>query len=367
MGSLSKMNKMLKFKMKFFIKRGSNPILGMIERRFTKFKKLLKRNENSTLFAAIDLNQSAINFPIVRFLTLAYLESVRRNLNLHIVIIPGRLGGLGGGRQVNKRYDVENHSADLGLEARFFNILIESLRLLPQTPSFSVLRERQEFYPLFFSQNGEWWPINFTPSFPVSPKSYYRDLSLYNSKYGDVKILKAPTDKAVIIDSWLKLKKINTEFIVISLRNSVSERERNSNLTSWIEFARNRKHQEIDVVFIPDSEDIDNLHRDKIGEFCSCSIAATNIGLRLALMEKAKLVMMKANGTQELAMLSRNVKYCIFLNIDNTKIAMSEQFLKFDNIEVGKNFPFAGHDQTVIWEDDTIDNLEGFWKRYSGH
>jgi hypothetical protein len=147
--------------------------------------------------------------------------------------------------------------------------------------------------------------------------------------------------------------------ITITLRELDTWKHRNSNLDNWFKLADDLDRQGERVIFLRDTA--------KAGEPLlgreTCPIASTNIHVRQALYEEAKLNFFVPNGPWNLALFGTK-PWILFNEVsdDDPFICNRPEFWRdSQGIEIGEQFPWQTKDQKIIWKRDDYDVIRAAW------
>lgn len=138
--------------------------------------------------------------------------------------------------------------------------------------------------------------------------------------------------------------------VIIVLREAEHWLQRNSRIEDWIEFARTCGE---DVLFLRDS------HKayESFHEFDTLPEASLDINVRLALYERAKVVMSTSNGPMCLPIFSE-IPYLDFkLLVPDYNPGKPEWIEHCVGVKPGEQFPWVKPWQRLVWEDDSLPAL----------
>jgi hypothetical protein len=151
----------------------------------------------------------------------------------------------------------------------------------------------------------------------------------------------------------------NDRPVVITLRESLHQPERDSQKAEWFRFAREIR-KDYRVVFLPDSFSLTS----PIPGFESWTVAALNTYLRSALYHHAFCNLMVSNGPNVWCIFGE-APYLIFKQLvpalPDWDHGQPKGWREQDHMEVGDQYSWASPLQRLAWRDDTCDNiLEAF-------
>jgi len=147
--------------------------------------------------------------------------------------------------------------------------------------------------------------------------------------------------------------------VTITLRELDTWKHRNSNLKEWLKFADDLEKQGERVIFLRDTAKAGEplLNRE------TSPLASTNLHVRMALYEQAKINLFVPNGPWNLQLFGTR-PWLMFNEVSesdpyfcNTPKFWSES----QGIEEGTQFPWSAPDQRIIWKADTYKNISEAW------
>jgi hypothetical protein len=145
--------------------------------------------------------------------------------------------------------------------------------------------------------------------------------------------------------------------VIITLRETPLQPERNSRTKDWLAFAESIK-KDHPVVFLRDTA----MANFPLGEWRTWPRASTDVRIRHALYQRAFCNMMVGNGSMAWCMFSP-APYLFFKQlIPAIPEAEWEQgwpsgWRRQEHLEVGDQWPWAGPHQRITWKDDTAQNI----------
>ena len=323
--------------------------------------RLVRRKNADTLVAVYDLATSPVTFDFALFLFVAEHVRIEKNKKkLEVAIVPGleQHKGFRSGLLNYYRKSAGNEEINVDrLHWRKFQIIIPLLRLLPSVSGFycfSTRKNAEKYLMKFHPYNIH--PYNETTRLPGKTCHNVRDLLKIpaNSRA----TLQASEESKRYIDQWiLKNKLQNKKLVSITIRKTVYDEQRNSNVEAWMAFAKSLNSEFFVPVFILDTETafLDNCIED---QFVVFKEAPWNIELRSAIYEKCFVNLMINNGTTALALCNKNVSFISFRQISEGVRVSSEFFLKCQGLNIGDQFPFLTALQKMCWEDDSYENIK---------
>jgi hypothetical protein len=146
--------------------------------------------------------------------------------------------------------------------------------------------------------------------------------------------------------------------VVITLRE-VEGRwpHRNSNLPEWFKFADWLTDE--DVIFVRDTA----FGNDPLGPYHTMPAASRDLNVRLALYQRAKCNLGVGNGPLTVAFHTK-APWLMMAPIDPSgayPAGRPEWWLAHHGICPGEQFPWSAHNQRIVWELDTFENIRRAW------
>jgi hypothetical protein len=305
-----------------------------------------------TLLAFYDLAVAPVTFDFLWFLVGAELARRKTGLaSVHVVIVPGRDAGL---RREDPVYegvvDAEQRRSRVG------NILVPACSFLPSLSGITVAGTRGEAERLIEREAAAVFPQRYQPSLPSYPNSA-GPLRLARAEGMPLGVLRAAAPDLRAVDRWLAAHCPGRPAVTITLRHYGYMAARNSNLGAWTQFAR-RLDRRFAPVFVPDTEQcLDGLPPD-LADLLTFPEAAINLGLRMALYERAHLNLGVNNGPMGLCWLNERTRYITFKMLTDAAPQATPEYMRHLGFEIGASLPGATPAQKWVWEDDDFSVIE---------
>jgi hypothetical protein len=311
-----------------------------------------------TLFAFYDLQVSPITFDFLWFLVGADLERRRRGLDaVHVVIVPGRARGL---RQ--EREDYEDVVDAEARAERIGNMLLPACSLLPTCAGVTHAASRKHAGFIRATLASHLYPAGYEPALPVFAGSR-ECLQDARHDMAHIPSLRATAQNLRNIDLWAASHAGGRRIVTITLRNYSYMPARNSNNEAWITFARSLDRDRFLAVFVPDLEQTLNGQAQELRGHVVLGEAAWNIGLRMALYERAYICLGVNTGPMGLCWLNARTHYATLKMAPAGVPQTSPAFYRQLGFEPGRSLPFASPTQELVWEDDTIEAIQRAFAR----
>jgi len=202
------------------------------------------------------------------------------------------------------------------------------------------------------------FPSDYEPALPVFPSSR-PCLEAARAGEREIAVLRATPERLRNVDAWLAARGLaDRRLVTITLRGYSYMPVRNSNLDAWVGFAQGLDRKRYAVVFVPDTDQTIEGIPAELHAFPLLPEAAWNVGLRMALYQRAYLNLGVNNGPMGLCWLNRTTPYA---TLKMAPAGVPQTTLEYFNtlgFEAGQSLPFATPAQKLVWEDDTRDAIE---------
>lgn len=148
--------------------------------------------------------------------------------------------------------------------------------------------------------------------------------------------------------------------VTITLRESQSDSERNSQVVEWLNFAEWLTGRGERVVFVRDTA----MAYEPFNFNTTYPRASTDLGIRVSLYAAAKCNLFVSNGPQSLA-LFMDAPWLAFFESDpeGSGTMNTPSFWAEHMVPVGEQFPWCRPDQRLTWKADTYENMVAEWER----
>jgi len=172
-------------------------------------------------------------------------------------------------------------------------------------------------------------------------------------------VLRATPERQRNVDQWLAARGIGERSLVtVTMRGYRYMPARNSNVAAWTAFARGLDPKRYAVVFIPDTEEtMEGIPAELDGSVLMPE-AAWNLGLRMALYEKAFVNMGVNTGPMGLCWLNETTRYATLKMAPSGVPQTTIDFFRHLGFEPGRSLPFATPCQQLIWEEDSREAID---------
>jgi hypothetical protein len=146
-------------------------------------------------------------------------------------------------------------------------------------------------------------------------------------------------------------------YVTITLREMGRWSYRNSDIPTWVKFAKYLKDKGETVIFIRDTAKAN----DRLGPWETCPEASLNLYKRVAVYQNAKINFMNGNGPNALVYYDSR-PYVIFNDIEEKNVADENSVTKagweaMNKMLWGTQFPWAKPNQRLVWKKPTLDNI----------
>ena len=175
--------------------------------------------------------------------------------------------------------------------------------------------------------------------------------------------LRATNENLRNVDRWAASHCGGRRIVTITLRSYAYMPARNSNMSAWIAFARSLDPARFMPVFVPDLEQTLNGRMEELQGHTVLREAAWNLGLRMALYERAYISMGVNTGPMGLCWLNARTHYATLKMAPAGVPQTTPAFYRELGFEPGRSLPFATPTQELVWEDDTMAAIQRAFTR----
>ena len=330
--------------------------------KLTNFKKISSNINAKEYSFIIDLTSSNINFDLSLFLIIFSIKS--KNKKTNIIVLPNK-------KFSNLRIKEKNELLQ-NINIRLQNILIPLINNIENfKPNIFIMHEWNEIYKF---QNHKLFPNidKEKQEFVIKTNVYsYKLLSKYHSKFNlNVNKIKGQESYLKIVNNFFKNNNINlNKVITITLRNSSSQTERNSNEKDFVRFADFLDKNGYIPIILDDYEKIISSQSNIPIKYKLYNECVHDLNLRIALYESSLLNIFTNGGPVTIANLSKNINFMFFKIATEgknypTNIKFIEEFL---GLKKNEKFNFLNKKQIFIWEEDNYENLIKNFEKHIGN
>jgi len=151
--------------------------------------------------------------------------------------------------------------------------------------------------------------------------------------------------------------------VTITLREATHSPWRNSDLTTWMAFAKYLEDRGEEVIFIRDTR----FANDEFDDFSTHPAAAVDLHVRTALYQQAKCNLFVSNGPMTINY-HLDTPFMAFIEVDEGhhqryRPGWPEFWPECMGIEVGQQFPWFNEAQRIVWKKDSLENLIEAWEQ----
>jgi len=308
---------------------------------------------SDTLYAFYDLAVAPISFDFLWFLVGAELERQRRGLGaIHAAIVPGLHAGL---RKENP--ELEENLDPLARKARINTVLVPACGLLPSVTGITVAGSRTQTEQLVKLAGSNVFPQRYEPAFPSYPGPH-EPLRAARQDGARIGVLRATKADLRAVDDWLRACSLGRQIVTITLRSYNYVPARNSNIASWVGFARGLDPSRFSVIFVPDTAQCLAAPPAELRDFPIFVEAAMMLGLRMALYQRAWMNLGVNNGPMGLCWLNDQTRYITFKILSAAAPQTRPEYMEHLGFEIGQSLPFATPWQQWVWEEDELEVIE---------
>lgn len=299
------------------------------------------------LLAFYDFAACPTTFDFINFLCLANVARAEKKCSSFIVVfVPGHHQG----------FRSQTHLSLFEKEHRVNNIIFPSTHLSASCSGYINCKNRSEAARLLKSATSNVFPEAYSVLLPVGFYSWKATWSEIN-KGNEIQSIRAPRPALNEARKWLHCNTGSKKPVVITIRNSRYQKERNSDNSEWKKFAEYLISQDCCPVFIPDHEALFIEQNEFPKDSIICRPAALDICFRTALYELSYLSMFVNNGPWLLAILNPNVRFIALKIITEKYGVTSNSWMVENGFTPNINPSFLKPHQKFVWEEDTAENL----------
>ncbi|MDD2707175.1 MAG: hypothetical protein PHV34_04140 [Verrucomicrobiae bacterium] len=310
------------------------------------------------LYAFYDLELAPVTYDMIIFLVLAELARIEAGCKLmHVVVVPGTCDGFRPNHLLNyKKTGATGYLPD-NLRWRLWNIVVPSCGLLAACSSVSVCASRAEAASLKKALCGRVFPNNYQVEMPLTQYTYlYIAEAVFQGK--KIPSLQASPCALAFAKDWIRARAGNRKVITITLREAPYEKQRNSNINAWVQFAKSLDREQYFPVFIRDLDVSVQGCPPELNGMVFCEEAVWDMEFRMALYEASYLNMGINNGPMALCYFNSRCRYLVFKIITECGGAASVEYLRSIQMIPGADFKHAFPFQRLVWKEDAFDVIK---------
>lgn len=293
-----------------------------------------------------DFAASPITFDFASHLAAAEIERRRRGLGgLVVIFVPGPHEGM--------RKELPAYEAVIDTRARasrIRHILLPMLAMLPSVRGHVVCGSRAEAEALVSTDPAKLYPRDYRVFLPCQPPP--ADIHDHGRSGAPVlPLFRATAHGRRLAASFLAQHAGKRRPVVITLRHSLVDPERNSSDADWLAFADSLDPELYAPIFIADTDSVTPGLPDPFSRHIICEAATWNLEFRMGLYEAAWLNVAIMHGPLELCWYNERARYLLFVPVGSSRVT-SPDFLSETGIETGTDLAFAKPHQRLVWERD---------------
>jgi hypothetical protein len=313
------------------------------------------KKQNNVLYAFYDLEVAPATFDVIAFLTLA--ELYRKEVGcdvLHLVIVPGPEEGF----RKNDFRGYLRDGPDLKFDImnwRLSNIVTQCCWLIPACQKLTICSSREEANALQATLVKYVFPKGYSVRYPQSCHEVHNLVEASSRGLSPTSVQSTPQAHEYV-SNWTKTNVGERKLISITLRESVYELPRNSNIKNWGAFARSLDQTIYCPVIIRDTDAAFHPLPPDLKGILIFPEVVWNIQLRVALYELSYLNMFIPNGPSMICFHSQKAPFIYFLK-KVTCGAATHEYWQSQGVEPGSKFKWLNSFQTMVWEGDDYDVL----------
>jgi len=305
-----------------------------------------------TMYAIYDLGRAPVTYDAMNFLVVARLWASRRGFSgFHTIFVRAPNEGFRDQTPKDRTLTVDEKVW------RLSHILMPMAAAARDCVGVSIVNDRRDLGVILKNLDAEQiFPPNYTVEEPFTViflAAVFR-LSPTESEMNTFQPSPAGLGK---VDEWLAARVPGGRPVVITLRTSRVEPERNSRTAEWLAAARAIRDRGYPVLFVPDTELVTGGCEDReFEDFPVFALGAMDLDLRLAMYRRALLNMADNGGPSFLNFYMEDSKIVCFLPVDKLPIVVAaggeSRLALLLGMELGGNFPYGSPVRRLVWRPD---------------
>jgi len=312
--------------------------------------------DSKTLYAVYDLDVSPMTFDIVHFLCLADIERREQGCDfIQPILVPGAAGRYRQGTAHDNLFD------EAQKDWRLNHMIIPSCWHLPVSRSLILCEDREQANSILDNVQGPIYPENYTVDEPTKGWEPYKFV-VQSCKGKELGSVEATDQGREYARRWIDSHAQGKKVVAITLRETKYLDFRNSDVESWLTFARSLDPE---IYFPVILRDHDRIFEPAGPEFEGLALfpeAVVNLEVRAAFYELAYLNVFLASGPTEYCWMNSAVRYVMFVPwalVEDPAVQWSV------GMPVGAQLPFATPYQKWVWEKDTPETIRREFEQMS--
>lgn len=308
------------------------------------------------LYAFYDFQVCPVTFDFLNFLCMANAERERQMCDwFRVIVLPG---GVEGFRSHNSQYAAEHK------RYRVRNIVQAGCALHPNCCGFQICVSRADALHVEKAAEGRVFPVHYSVEKPYGYYSWGGTNEMANSGC-HMPTLKSGRNALDAASRWLEKNCAGRDAVVITLRECDYEKPRNSNLTNWRKFADALDKKRFSPVFVRDQAVAMDPLPAPLQGLLICKEAPWNLEFRMALYELAYASLFVNNGPWLIGIFNPSVNSISIKIITEELVLTSSKYLEDRGFDVGRNLPFMGNNQALVWKDDSFEDIQAAFSELS--
>lgn len=327
--------------------------------RLTIFKK--KKAKKKKIIAICDLNYVPFTYNFGQFLLLLSKQiSINNYYDIKLLFIWPSKEKID---FLKKNYPLETlppvNIDEKEMKWRFDNLIFPMINLFPiNFDSIEIIYNNREKFINY--DDCDIFPKNYTNQTPRGFNE--KELFKLSDKEIEVNGQRTGLKSNKLVKDFFCLFKIDpNKTITITLRNYGFDKSRNSNIEVWEKFALYLKQKKINVIFVPDTE---NLWENKFlsKNFYYLPEFSINLNLRFSLYESVKFNFFTSSGPGGQSTYSaKKINYAMYrCQVKDNSIINTEENLKVMGKKKQPNF--ISSNQYYIHEDESFESLVSLYE-----
>ena len=301
------------------------------------------------LNAFYDIQVNPTSFDICKFIVLAEQQRKLKGLgSVHTFFVPN-------GKEWARSDD---EHLEMQQKWRLNNILIPALSVMPTFTGYTVCTPRAEAKNIEKKISGTIFPSGYTYENPI-PCFAWADIAI--NAHNEIPSIRANPQALAYVQKWLDVHCKNLKPVSITLREMSLEKQRNSDVTAWLKFAKELPAKGYFPIILRDTALTMELPGKNFSGLTLFNEVSLNLELRTALYQLCYINAFVANGPAELCLFNTKVNYLYFLKMYDGDGKRLYEHPGMGLPHKGR-FPVGGPHQLMVWDDDTYTEIKRhFW------
>lgn len=313
----------------------------------------------SALFAVYDLAVAPITFDVMNFVVFANMWSLRAGFGgFHLVFVAGPGGQFRMLTPKDKSLDPEEKVW------RLRHVMAAHAHIAKRCVGVSIYDRREDFAQMMRAIHPNQF---FVPNYSLAdPKVAFMLPNLFKQNPTPEELDTFEPHPAALrkVDEWLATHAPRRRPVTLTLRSSMIEAERNSNVPDWIEAARRIRERGFDPIILPDTDlATRGTETGAFADIPTYGIGAVDLELRTALYRRALINMADNGGPAFINYFMGDSSAVCFLPVEKLPMVVQltgrgvDRMAELLGVEPGGDFPNPTPRRRFVWQPDTLEKI----------